>query len=162
MRDKWKDYRLLKREKALQINLPETKLLTKKSLWEMMKKYNQVIIKPRNGSQGRGITQISSLGNNLFEIHAENKKVTLTGRENVYYQLKISKKALRNKRYIVQQRVPLATINDCPFDLRVMVQRKKILNVGSNRKTSKSGSYKLFHYECSLECIAGGRSGAKF
>lgn len=125
MRDKWKDYRLLKREKALQINLPETKLLTKKSLWEMMKKYNQVIIKPRNGSQGRGITQISSLGNNLFEIHAENKKVTLTGRENVYYQLKISKKALRNKRYIVQQRVPLATINDCPFDLRVMVQRKK-------------------------------------
>jgi hypothetical protein len=29
------------------------------------------------------------------------------------------------KRYIVQQRIPLAKIDECPFDIRVMVQRKK-------------------------------------
>ena len=126
-------------------------------------KHNQVIIKPRNGYQGRGVTQISSLGKDLYEIHAENKKVTLTDREEVYNQLKVQKKSLQNKRYIVQQRVLLATINDCPFDLRVMVQRRKEFSyLGSNRKTCKSGSDKLFHYECSPKCIAGGRSDTKF
>ena len=125
MRDKWKDYQVMKREEALLKSLPKTQLLTKQSFWEMMNKNNQVIIKPRHGYQGRGVTQISSLGKNLYEIHAENKKVTLTDREEVYSQLNVQKGSFRYKRYIVQQRIPLATIDDCPFDLRVMVQRRK-------------------------------------
>ncbi|MFC3886043.1 YheC/YheD family protein [Bacillus songklensis] len=123
--NKWKHYQVMKEEEALLNYLPETQLLTEQSLWELMNKYNHVIIKPRQGVLGRGITQVSFIGKDLYEIHAENRKITLTSREEVYNNLNDLKKLLHYKPYIVQQKIPLATIDDCPFDLRVMVQRKK-------------------------------------
>ncbi|MBS4179337.1 YheC/YheD family protein [Lederbergia citrea] len=125
MRDKWRDYQVMGGEETLHKYLPETQLLTKRSLWEFMNRYNQVIIKPRHGYRGLGVSTISSLDKDLFEIHIENRKITLTDREEVYDYLKDLQKSHYYNRYIVQQRIPLATIDDCPFDLRVMVQRKR-------------------------------------
>ncbi|MBS4194932.1 YheC/YheD family protein [Lederbergia citri] len=121
---KWTKHKLMTREEELSRHLPDTKLLTEESLWKMLDQYGQIMIKPCIGYQGRGVIQLSSLPDEKIEIHSGYQKTILNGKRETYHFLKenhISKK----KRYVVQQRIPLATIGESPFDIRVMVQRKK-------------------------------------
>lgn len=119
---KWTKYILMKDDEELSLYLPETKQLTEEALWEFLEKYNDVIIKPSRGHYGRGVVKVTALGEDQYEIHYENKKVTLTGKNETFDCLK--ENYLQKRLNIVQQRVRLASINGCPFDLRVMVQRK--------------------------------------
>ncbi|WP_338473091.1 YheC/YheD family protein [Niallia sp. XMNu-256] len=121
---KWSKYKLMKDEKELSLYLPETKLFSAKNLWNMIRKYNEVIIKPSHGSNGKGVIQVTSKGESRYEIHVEKKKIILQGKNQTVHYL-IENHLSNKKIYIVQQRIPLATINNSPFDLRVMVQRKK-------------------------------------
>ncbi|MBP1934802.1 YheC/YheD family protein [Ammoniphilus resinae] len=123
-KSKWSKYKLMLQDKELVAHLPETELFTESMLWQFLDKYNQVIVKPSRGSRGYGVIQVSSLGDDQYEIHAENTRKTIKGRKETYEYL-VARHLRRKKRYIVQQRIPLATINGCPIDLRVMVQRKK-------------------------------------
>lgn len=122
-KSKWSKYNLMLQDKELVAHLPETQLFTEDMLWQFLDKYNQVIVKPSRGSKGFGVIQVTSLGNDQYEIHAENSKKTIKGRKETYEYL--IGQCFKKKRYIVQQKIALATINGCPIDLRVMVQRKK-------------------------------------
>ena len=122
-KSKWSKYNLMLQDKELVAHLPETQLFTEDMLWQFLDKYNQVIVKPSRGSRGFGVIQVTSLGNDQYEIHAENSKKTIKGRKETYEYL--IGQCFKKKRYIVQQKIALATINGCPIDLRVMVQRKK-------------------------------------
>ncbi|MBU8879968.1 YheC/YheD family protein [Bacillus sp. FJAT-29790] len=120
---KWTKHKFMAREEELSRHLPDTKLLTEDSLWWMLDQYSHIMIKPCIGYQGRGVIQVSSLPEEKLEIHSGYKKIILHGKRETYDYLKenhLSKK----KRYIVQQRIPLAVIGKSPFDIRVMVQRK--------------------------------------
>ncbi|MBD1381911.1 YheC/YheD family protein [Metabacillus arenae] len=128
---KWKHYEFLKEERALLKHLPETKRLKKQSFWELMDKYHQVIVKPCAGRLGVGVTQVSVIDKNLYEIHSENKKTIITSKAEVYNHFKDIKKCC-----IVQQKIPLATIKGCPFDVRVVIRR--------GRNSSKWGITKRF------------------
>lgn len=103
-------------------HLPKTKLLTSKALRKMMKKYGQVILKPEIGSRGSGVILVSRLENKRYEIHIDKKKKTKRGFSRMYRYIK---KLIGSGKYMVQQRVQLAEIRNRPFDIRVMVQRKK-------------------------------------
>ncbi|MDQ1004186.1 hypothetical protein QFZ28_004586 [Neobacillus niacini] len=122
---KWTKHKLMLENERLASFLPDTQYLNRTSLNTMLDKYNQIMVKPCNGFQGRGIIQISSLSNEQFVLHIERSETLINGKENIYDYLKENHFPRNRHRYIVQQRIPLATINNNPFDVRVMVQRKK-------------------------------------
>ncbi|MBU8907649.1 YheC/YheD family protein [Desertibacillus haloalkaliphilus] len=120
---KWRKYTLMKQKKKVRQHLPKTKLFSKKSLWKMLDKYGEVIVKPSYGKYGRKVAKISCMNDGKIKLHMEQKKKVFCNREEAYTYL--SNSYLNGKCHIIQQYIPLATINECPFDLRVMVQRKK-------------------------------------
>lgn len=120
--NKWSKYLFLKRSKELRWYLPETKRMTRSAFWRLMNKYGHVILKPVTGSGGVGVIQASSLGNRYYLIHSENRKNTIKGKKQTYHTIK---RKIRSSAYMVQRRIPLATINNRPFDLRIIVQRRR-------------------------------------
>ncbi|MGD8190856.1 YheC/YheD family protein [Brevibacillus ginsengisoli] len=124
-KDKWSKYLLLKRSRHLTHYMPETRWMTRKAFWRMLSKYGQVILKPVNGSGGAGVIKVSSLGNHYYHIHSENRKVMVKGKDMMFHNL-ISK--MRSLAYMVQRYIPLAKINNRPFDMRFIVQRKRDSN----------------------------------
>jgi hypothetical protein len=122
---KWTKHNLMLEDEKLAAFLPDTQYLDRTSLPIMLDKYNQIMVKPCLGFQGRGIIQISSLSDESLELHIERRKSFVSKKENIYDYLKENHFPRKRQRYIVQQRIPLATINNNPFDVRVMVQRKK-------------------------------------
>ena len=105
--------------------LPKTNRLSKQSLLECLKNYLTVMLKPCFGSHGRGIVQITSLPNEDFEVHHEYQRTIIKGNEQIYEFLKENNYIKGKKKYIIQERIPLISIQENPFDIRVMVQRKK-------------------------------------
>ncbi|MGA8944115.1 MAG: YheC/YheD family protein [Thermoactinomyces sp.] len=129
-RKKWLKYKFMKTKRLLPY-LPETRIMKRASFWSLLEKYRHILIKPIKGSRGKGIFQVSSLGNNKYKIHFENKRIVIQGKENTYQYLirKIKSTKYRTpSRYIVQRRIPRPTIHGRPFDIRAIVQRKKSSN----------------------------------
>lgn len=122
---KWTKHKLMSKDERLSPYLPDTQYLSRNSLESMVEKYNQIMVKPCFGYQGLGIIQISSLPDDDYELHIGHRKIIINGKENIYDYLKENHFSRKRQRYIVQQRIPLAKINNNIFDVRVMVQRKK-------------------------------------
>jgi hypothetical protein len=120
--NKWFKYRYLKKAKKLTRYVPETLILSQKALWQLISKYKHVIVKPIRGSRGRGVIQVSSLGNHEYALHYEKTKITLQGQESTYRYIK---NITGSTSYMVQRRVTRPTINGRPFDMRVIIQRRK-------------------------------------
>ncbi|MCZ8515781.1 YheC/YheD family protein [Paenibacillus filicis] len=121
-KNKWLKYKLLRNYKPLASHVPETKRMTRDALWRLVRKYTHVIIKPVWGSRGRGVIQISSLGNNHYAVHYENVRTTIHGKEQTYRYIK---GIIGSTSYMVQRRISRPTIGGRPFDLRVIIQRKR-------------------------------------
>ncbi|MCP3776389.1 YheC/YheD family protein [Paenibacillus sp. MZ04-78.2] len=121
-KDKWLKYRFLKNYKRLTRYVPRTKLMSESALWKMISKYRHVILKPVRGSRGRGIIQVSSMGGHTYALHYENVNMKIRGKENTY---KFLQKKIGYTRYMIQRRIDRPTIGGCPFDMRVILQRKK-------------------------------------
>lgn len=137
---KWHKFVILKGEKKLLPYLPETCKLTYTTLWRTLECYQQVIIKPDIGSFGHNVIQLSLKDNDHYEIHHEDRKIIICGRDLAYSYLQKKHFVTRS---IVQQRIPLIHIDGCPVDIRVMVQRKMNCNnwvvTGKIAKLSKKG-----------------------
>jgi len=116
-RDKIQTYQTLrsffKKEKvAMQ---PETALYTKDNAPHWLKKFNYLFFKPQTGSKGRGI----------FSIRKVEDRFVLNQKRPVTRKVLIKKISQFTKKetYIVQQGIEVLTINNAPFDIRVLVQR---------------------------------------
>jgi glutathione synthase/RimK-type ligase-like ATP-grasp enzyme len=121
-KNKLKKYLYLKDSAQLEPYLPETQLMEQGSFWIFMDKYGSAIVKPIDGSRGCNVIQVIALGNNEYEIHLENRKIKLQGIEHTYGYIR---KLIGSGIYIVQQLISRATINELPFDMRVIVQRRR-------------------------------------
>lgn len=122
---KWTKFLLMSKDERLLDVLPDTRYFEENALWEMLDKYKQVMLKPNFGCQGLGIIQVTAMDNEEIELHIGHQKVVLQGKESAYEYLKQNHLKKRNPRYIIQRKIPLAQINLHPFDIRVMVQRKR-------------------------------------
>ncbi|MFS1512947.1 YheC/YheD family protein [Chengkuizengella sp. SCS-71B] len=120
---KWAKYQFMIKNEDLIPYMPETYLMDKEVFGVFLNKYEDVILKPSKGSRGRGVILVSAEGNNRYKIHSEDHIVTKKGREKTYKYLKD-----KIDNYIIQQSIFRPTINDCPFDFRVITQRKKDSN----------------------------------
>jgi len=128
MSNKLGKYRLMKGSPNLAPHLPETAALGINQFWRLLKKYGDIIVKPNYGSRGRNVIRIYSSGKDRYIIHYERRKSIVRGITSAY---RSTLRIVGRGRYIVQRRVPLATVSRRPFDVRVIVQRK----IGSNKWT---------------------------
>ncbi|MNI37134.1 Endospore coat-associated protein YheD [compost metagenome] len=117
---KWHKHQTLIKSAKLKPHLPATSLFSKTSFWRLLNQYDQVIVKPTNSSGGKGVIRISKKGRRQYEVHNGSKKRKIQGKDKVYAYVKKGRK----QNHLVQQRIPLATVDKRPFDLRVMVQRR--------------------------------------
>jgi len=119
---KWTKYHMMMENSTLVGYLPKTLILSQAGFWELLEDHGAVVIKPSEGSQGYGVVQVSKVGENRYEMHSNRNKI-ICGRIDVEEFL--DKEKYGRKLYLVQQKIPLATVEECPFDLRVMVEREK-------------------------------------
>lgn len=119
---KWFIHRLLMQNEQLRKHLPDTVRATPRSIRAMMGRYDALIIKPSNGSVGRGIMKLQRQ-DGRWQLRLRGK----SGRwRSILFQSvlpTVLRRAIKRKTYIVQQLIPLATYMNRPFDLRVSVQR---------------------------------------
>ncbi|GGF98798.1 YheC/YheD family endospore coat-associated protein [Paenibacillus abyssi] len=123
----WNRYRklyiheLLMEDTLLRPHLPGTVAASPDTVKEMMAIYDSLILKPDNSSIGRGLMKMDRLETGWQLTYCGKRgwrKLDFKNSLPLFLQRK-----LRKERYIVQQRLPLATYNGSPFDLRVSVQR---------------------------------------
>lgn len=116
---KLKVHHYLLSDEALQAYLPETLPLTLNHLKQMVEKYPLLYIKPNVGSQGIGIFKL--------ERKEDGYQLRSTRKTRLYKKLPSVLQFLQShtkKRLIIQQGIELERVNDHPYDIRVMVQRK--------------------------------------
>lgn len=115
-------YNVLVQDSTIANYLPRTRRMSRQALWEMVKRYGRVIIKPTGGSGGRGVFQVSSLGVGRYKVHSGTHRKELHGKAEAYAFIR---RLMKGDRCLVQRKISLARISDRPFDIRVMVQRKR-------------------------------------
>ncbi len=106
-------------------HVPTTRKMTQSALYGLLYTYGDVILKPSYGSRGRGIIRVAVAGEELYFIHFGRTKLYSRGRKWTYNKLL---KLIGSDPYVIQRRIPLATVKDRPFDIRVVVQRRKNSN----------------------------------
>ncbi|OPH60734.1 hypothetical protein BC351_16170 [Paenibacillus ferrarius] len=117
---KWTKYKLLRKSPEIKMYLPETAWLKERTFLSMLTKYGEVIVKPTGSYGGNGVIAIKQTALSTYEVQDGAKKKNFSDKSKLAAFVK--KKAGKN--HIVQQRIPLASVNGRPFDLRVMVQRR--------------------------------------
>lgn len=122
-RSKWSQFITLTAHKPLAPFIPATSLLTTVTFHEFLMKYKKVIIKPYDGQQGMGIVQISTDDNDTYVIYSGRKKHKMPNLDQTFNYLK--ENYLTNQHYIIQQKLPLMEIDDCPLDIRVITQKNE-------------------------------------
>lgn len=106
----------------LKEHLPETVKATNEQLKWMMEKYSELIIKPNTGTLGSHIFKLAKLPTGKWEMSYPQKKLWVRETFSTEFPVRL-KRILAREKYLVQQRIPLATYKGNPFDLRVSVQR---------------------------------------
>jgi hypothetical protein len=125
-RSKWHKYKILKSSASLAGMVPKTLPLSTQSLNSMLKKYGSVILKPMSGSGGAGVMQVTAVGKRRYKVHSGRTSKILAGERAVRAYLRHRQ---RKRRYMVQRRINLATLNGRKIDFRVMAQRRKTWKV---------------------------------
>lgn len=156
-KSKWHQYNLLLTSEYLSPYVPNTDLLTKKTFEQFIRKYREVIIKPVAGEEGRGIVQITKRMDGTYLVHEGKKKFL---EKNIAEVLRfIRENCLLKDSYLIQQYVPLAKVNDCPIDMRVIVQRVsgqwkstgKIIKVASEHYFTTNAAQQLLPFEKGIQ-----------
>jgi hypothetical protein len=120
-KSKWSQFQILTSAKEISDFVPFTQLATPDIFLDYMKANKHVFLKPCLGQWGMGILQVSLLQDGSYEIHTERKKVLFQNAQSIIEYLKTY--YFPEKCYIIQEKISLASIDDCPFDVRVMVQK---------------------------------------
>lgn len=115
----------------------------------MLGKHKIIIIKPIRGYLGKKIYQVSLIDEieEIYEVHHEGIVKKIKGKHKIYSYIE---RKINPRRFIVQQKINLISINKCLMDFRVMVQRR--------RKSSKwrvTGKFaKIAHREYIITNVA--------
>lgn len=115
-------HEILMKNDELKPFIPETVRCNEANLQKMMGKYDDIIIKPNNGSLGNKVFKLSTVNGETWELSYQLKKKTVKEAFSGEWAEKLRRIAA-NPRYLIQERIPLACSNGSPFDLRVTVQR---------------------------------------
>jgi glutathione synthase/RimK-type ligase-like ATP-grasp enzyme len=118
---------LLMKESRLRPHLPCSCKGTIGHVRTMMKQYDSLIIKPNKSSIGQGVMKLERSGKGWNLKYPASLNINNKTWRTIFFSGSKLPQLLYNRllheRYIVQQRLPLATFQGRPFDMRVSVQR---------------------------------------
>jgi hypothetical protein len=152
--DKLENTKIMLGSKQLASFVPEAQLMTHDSLQNMLNKYGMVYIKPRRGSQGRGVMRVEMLGSDhksadkgKYRYQSVEKSFQFSSFDMAYNSLS---EAIKGESYVVQQGIHLLNYKGRPFDIRLVVQKNlqsgswdvtgAVVRVASPRKIVTNGS----------------------
>ncbi|HHW61483.1 MAG TPA: YheC/YheD family protein [Syntrophomonadaceae bacterium] len=123
--DKWEVYEVLSREPELEAHLPATALMHSAVLYEFLDNYEEIFLKPRAGSTGKGIIKIvkTPAGKYQYALARESSgrfKQALNMQQLLH---KLAALKLISSRYIVQQGIRMSRYQGQIFDLRTLMQK---------------------------------------
>lgn len=119
-------HQILLLDETIRPHLPGTFPATLKNMKVMMSAYDSIIIKPTNSSIGRGVMKMDRTPTGWQLVYPATLKISnkVWRQVNFRRQLPLTlRRKIQSRAYLVQQRLPLATHDNRPFDLRVSVQR---------------------------------------
>lgn len=124
---KWTLYEWLNKSKLTRKYVPATKRLAHASdLEQMLAQFPAVYLKPVKGKAGSGIMRVerpkSKGGPYVLRIQA-GRKSKITSNPNLSRLWSQIKSVIDSEEYIIQQGIPLASFEERPYDLRVLVQK---------------------------------------
>lgn len=124
-RNKWEMHKLLEKDEKVYPFLPETYEVHESDIVaDHLEKYKAVILKPTDLSRGRGIFILQQKSNGNIEVTdclRKDNKSMLIAQDGLSDFLLDG--GFFNQHYIVQNRLDLATVNGCPFDIRVVMHK---------------------------------------
>ena len=120
---KWiRGHVILEKDKMIRQYLPETVLFSEDSLFQLLLKYNSVILKPSNGTGGKGIFKLTKANEKKFVLYRGTESSMFKNLEPVINIIN-KQERLRKVKYLLQMCISLAHIKGKPFDIRVLLQR---------------------------------------
>jgi hypothetical protein len=127
--NKWTLFGWLKKSKATRKHIPYTRKLTPKlDIRKLLLQHSLLYLKPERGKAGKGIMRLKQhIGKSFpYRLTIQEYKRSQTFRYNTITRLRqrISN-YMGEEDYIVQQGIVLASYQQRPFDLRVLVQKNK-------------------------------------
>lgn len=122
--DKWEVYQAIKRAGMAGELLPDTELLSREKLKCFGRDYEEIFVKPRNGSKGVGIIKIkrAANGTGFFYARVKSEQWKYAGSIDYLYRA-IASICIPGNRYLLQQGVDLARVGGRIFDIRAQVQK---------------------------------------
>jgi hypothetical protein len=125
--NKWHLIQWLSSSRATRRHIPETrKYSSSLPLLPLLKRHPVLYLKPEQGKAGMGIMRIRRTGGPQpsYILTIQQKRSSESRRFSSLAAMRQHLNAMiGGEDYIVQQGVSLATLNDSPFDLRVLVQK---------------------------------------
>ncbi|MEH7109122.1 YheC/YheD family endospore coat-associated protein [Bacillus sp. JJ1764] len=117
-------HQILMENQQLIPHLPETQIVNEEHLYDMINKYQELIVKPNKGTLGKRNKKLTKLNNRHWIL------TSLCGdsyKEEIITIQDLVSKLVKTKRnyYLIQERIKLATFQQNPFDIRVSVQRNE-------------------------------------
>ncbi|SFF40743.1 YheC/D like ATP-grasp [Paenibacillus algorifonticola] len=123
IRGKLKVCRFLQNNASTKPLIPSTTSFTLSNLKMMAAAHHALYIKPNIGSLGVGVHKLEPINGSYELIYTKNKKQLskiFSSLTDVYDNLKPA----RPSRFIIQQAISLDQVENRPYDIRAMVQRK--------------------------------------
>jgi glutathione synthase/RimK-type ligase-like ATP-grasp enzyme len=127
--DKWDTYKVLEVDKKFRKYLPETmEVLDVGIFHSFICKYQKIILKPSALSRGRGICFIDKTEENysVYDYRASDLPSFYILKKNEIDEYIADN--FVNRKYIIQQKLELATINGAPFDIRIVMGKNEDRN----------------------------------
>ncbi|OCT13994.1 hypothetical protein A8709_00175 [Paenibacillus pectinilyticus] len=123
---KMRIHEILMKDERIRPHLPSSNPATLKNIRMMMMTYNTLIIKPTNSSIGRGIMKLEKKAGFWKLLYPANMKLKNRIWRSVIFRKQLPlvlRRRTRKSSYMIQECLPLATVDGRPFDLRISVQR---------------------------------------
>lgn len=119
---KMKKYHILAKSGRIRSSLPVSRYFNREAMDALLAGGRSVVIKPTGGSGGKGVLFVKPEGDGRYRIRSGTKTTAVRGRDALYRHVRARTK---QRRHLIQRKIPLATVDGRPFDVRVMVQRKR-------------------------------------
>ncbi|PWV90569.1 glutathione synthase/RimK-type ligase-like ATP-grasp enzyme [Paenibacillus cellulosilyticus] len=127
LRNKMTVHRTLSRDKRFSSNLPSSRMYESiADLNAMLRKHSLIYLKPINGTGGRGILRIERIDNDKVLLQGRDQQRRIVEPQRIAISelsSKLSSWSLKEKRYLVQQGIPIKLPNGRVHDYRMLVQK---------------------------------------
>lgn len=118
---KWKVYSTLI-NKGLEAYLPKTYLLKEINIIDILKQYPSIYLKPSYGQLGEQVYKLSMTSDGLINLYYHSTRAKETFKNNNELNRMLTE-LVGKKEFIVQQEIPMVSLNKGYFDIRVLIQK---------------------------------------